>query len=91
MRQLLTVFPAAEQTMFRRYAYRKIGQLTPIVSQTKQIRNCGNSLLKQLIEGDKDFFRDGSLVASSTPGHVKAMVVSRLAIRWRNGQGGERE
>ena len=23
-----------------------------MVSQTKQIRNCGNSLLKQLIEGD---------------------------------------
>ena len=90
MRPLLTAFPAAEQTMFRRYAYRKIDQLTPIVSQTKQIRNCGNSL-KQLIEGDKDFFRDGSLVASSTPGHVKAMVVSRLAIRCSNGQGGERE
>jgi hypothetical protein len=49
------------------HAYRKIDQLTPIVSQTKQIRNCGNSLLKQLIEGDKDFFRDGSLVAYRRP------------------------
>src|SRR5580704_5861237 len=70
MRPLLTVFPAAEQTMFRRCAYRKIDQLTPIVSETEQIRNCGNSLLKQLIESDKDLFGDGSLVALSTPGHT---------------------
>jgi hypothetical protein len=27
--------------MFRRCAYRKIDQLTPIVSQTEQTRNCG--------------------------------------------------
>ena len=56
--------------MFRRYAYRKIDQWTPIVSETEQIRNCGNSFLKQLIEGDKDLFGDGSLVALSTPGHT---------------------
>jgi hypothetical protein len=37
MRQLLTVFPAAEQTMFRRYAYREIDQLTPMVSEIAQI------------------------------------------------------
>jgi hypothetical protein len=56
--------------MFHRYAYRKIDQLTPIVSETEQIRNCGNSLFKQLIESDKDLFGDGSLVALSTPGHT---------------------
>ena len=56
--------------MFRRCAYRKIDQLTPIVSGTEQIRNCGNSLLKQQIEGDKDLFGDGSLVASSAPRHT---------------------
>jgi len=56
--------------MFRRCAYRKIDQLTPIVSETEQIRNYGNSLFKQLIESDKDLFGDGSLVVLSTPGHT---------------------
>jgi hypothetical protein len=34
MRPLLTVFPPAEQTMFRRYAYREIDQLTPMVADS---------------------------------------------------------